>query len=151
MVDEQDTVQMIDLVLQTGRQKSVGIDGLLIALPIEIAHRDGGRPFDIGVIVRNGQASLFVNTDIIAGGHHLRVDEDLRVLRIVFARDVDHQKPARDADLNCRKADPRRVIHGFEHVLDKPVEFRVNALHRLAFLAQYGIGQEDEGLDGHEC
>jgi hypothetical protein len=45
---------------------------------------------------------------------------------------------------------PGRVIHGLEHVVDEALEFRVNTLHRQALLAQDGIGQQDERLDGHE-
>ena len=83
------------------------------------------------------------------GGEQLGIDEDLRIVRLVLAGDVDHQQAARHADLNRRQSDAGRIIHGLDHVLDKAREFLVDALHRLALLAQNRVGQIDDRLDAH--
>ena len=53
MVDEQHPVQVIDLVLDTGCQKSLAMQHLLIAINIQIADIDACRALHIGCLVRD--------------------------------------------------------------------------------------------------
>ena len=43
---------------------------------------------------------------------------------------IDHQKAARDANLDCGKADARSLVHRIEHVADEPLQIAVDALDR---------------------
>src|SRR5688500_10976033 len=46
VIHEEDAVEMVDLVLQAAGEKPVGLDLVLHALAIEIAHTDGYRAGD---------------------------------------------------------------------------------------------------------
>ena len=78
VVDEQDAVQMVDLVLQAGREQPVRFDLVRLALKIEILDLHLRGAFDVIVEFRNRKTSFFVDRLLVAGGDDLRIDEDLR-------------------------------------------------------------------------
>ena len=59
---------------------------------IEISHLDLRRAFHVAVGFRNRKAALLIDRLFIGGPHDLRIDEDLRVLRLLLLGEVhgDH-------------------------------------------------------------
>ena len=53
---------------------------------------------------------------------------------------IYHGEPDRDAHLRRGEADPRRVVHGLGHVVDKPYYIRRYLRDRLASGAQDRVG-----------
>ena len=53
MIDEQHAVQMVNLMLDAGRQQPLAMQHLLIAINIDIAHIDMRRAFDICGLTRD--------------------------------------------------------------------------------------------------
>ena len=60
MVDEQHAVEVVDLVLQAGREQAVGLDLVRLALEVEIFDLDLRRALDLLVEFRDRQAALLV-------------------------------------------------------------------------------------------
>ncbi len=51
VIDEQNPVEMVDLVLDAGREQALRLDFADLVLVIEIAQPDLGRALDIGVML----------------------------------------------------------------------------------------------------
>jgi hypothetical protein len=79
----------------------------------------------------------------------LGVNHDERRLRRIVLGRVHDDQAAGHAELGRGKADARRVVHGFEHIGDEPLELGVHALDGLRLLAQKGVGKDENGSDGH--
>ncbi len=65
IVDEQHAVQVVDLVLQASRKQAVGFDDLFFAIAVEMLNGDTGRTLDFGIVIRNGEATLFINRTLV--------------------------------------------------------------------------------------
>src|SRR6476659_285165 len=61
VVDEQHAVELVDLVLDAGREQSAGLDLLLLAVEVAELHAHPVRPLDLGVVVLDRQAALVVD------------------------------------------------------------------------------------------
>ena len=66
--------------------------------------------------------------------------------RVVLLGNVDHDDAVRNVDLDRRQSDPRRPIHGFQHVVHDAADTVVHLGHRLCRLAQARVrkGQDVE-------
>ena len=109
-VDDQQTVQVVDLVLKQPGKKPLGLDSNRSAVQSECLARDLAGAVDGHGDAGNGQATLLVGQALVAALDDLRVaqsDESLAVLVEVVDDDSLH-----DADLSCGKADTRSLVHG---------------------------------------
>ena len=64
-------------------------------------------PLDLLVVFRDRQAAFLVGALLLRGPDDLRIDEHLRLLRLVLLGGVDGDDALRHADLNRREADAR--------------------------------------------
>lgn len=149
MIDEENAVEMVNLVLQAGGEQPVRLDLLLLAIEVEIAHPHTGRPLHFLVIFGNRQAAFLVGARLLRRPDDLGVDEDHRALFLALARDVEHDEALQDADLHRGKADAGCSIHRLQHVLGQPADLVGHRLDGLGALLQAGIGNDDDGTDGH--
>src|SRR5262249_59901554 len=83
VVDEQHAVEMVDLVLQAGRQQPVRLDLLLVAGKIGVADAYLRRALDLLIIFRNRQTAFLVGRALLRCPDELRIDVDLRVSRLL--------------------------------------------------------------------
>src|ERR1700680_4827543 len=58
VIDEQHTVEMVDLVLQAGGEEALGVDLADLVLVVEIAQPDRRRARDIGIMLGQRQTDL---------------------------------------------------------------------------------------------
>ena len=149
VVDEKNAIEMVDLVLQNGGEQALGQDLALLALAVEGAGAHGRRPVDLGVIFRNGKATLLVGRALLGRPDDFGIDEHLRVGRLFLLRRVDHQKTDGFGDLDRRESHARRIMHGFDHVVDQLAQIVVDALDLFADETQLGVGQSDDRSEGH--
>ncbi|EKF41196.1 class I and II aminotransferase [Nitratireductor indicus C115] len=131
IVDEQHAVEMVDFMLQAGRQKSVGLHRLHFSLDVHVIDRHTCRAFDIGIIIGNRQAAFLVDVARIRARHNLGIEHHQRCRFLVLVRNVDNEHAQRLAHLNGGEADPRRVIHRVEHVVGEFAQSLIHAFHRL--------------------
>ena len=75
MVDKQNALQVVHLVLDTGRKQALRVDLSTRALLVEIADLDPGRAGDLGELVGQGQAALLARGEFLTGGDEFRIDE----------------------------------------------------------------------------
>ena len=72
MVDEQLAVEVVDLVLEADSEHAIGLDLLRLAVAVEIGDADLGRALDLGEILRDGQAALLGDGDVVGAPQDLR-------------------------------------------------------------------------------
>ena len=116
-----DTIEMIHLVLEGAREKSLSFDGVLDAMSIEALEHGALGPHDSGVEPRHTQASLFFELHAFAF-HETRIDHDDEAVAFAADADVDDEDSQRHAELSCSQADARRGVHRFDHVVDQPLQ-----------------------------
>ena len=132
---------MIDLVLQYAREQPLGLDQLLLAVEIDIAHPHLRRPLDLFGDFGNRKTAFLVHDRFVRRPDQFRVDQRDRMLGLLAARRVDGDHALCDADLHRGEPDARRVVHGLEHVLRERPHLLVDARDRRRFLPQQRIGQ----------
>ena len=79
----------------------------------------------------------------------LRIDEDLRLPRLVLLGEVHGDKAQRFADLDGGEPDAGRRVHRLEHVVDQRAHRFVERLHRAGLQAQAFVGKNEDIADGH--
>src|SRR6476659_3161930 len=107
MVDEQHTVDMVDLMLQAGGEQPLCLDLLRLQVEIEKFHFDGLRPLDLLVVFRDRQTALFVSRLLVRRPDHFGINEDLWLLWLVLLGEVHRDHTPWDPNLNRSKADTR--------------------------------------------
>ncbi len=83
-----------------------------------------GRPLDLLVIFRDRQAAFFVFRSLFRLPDDLRIDEHLGLVIILLLRQIHGDDALGDADLDRRKPDAGRVVHGLEQVIDQLADSR---------------------------
>ena len=68
---------------------------------------------------------------------------------LVGLGEIHGDQPQRLRDLDRRKPDAGRVVHGLEHVVGKLADLRRDLLDRLGDQPQLLVGQDDDFSDGH--
>src|SRR5690606_35343564 len=146
MVNEQYAFLMVNLMLQTGAEKTLNLIFMAVAILVLPARGYHGWPFNIGILVRHREAAFAINRQVFRRvqnfgiDKHPRVADDFMVMvamlamfMIMFHRflKVDHQYPFGHANLYRGKANARRVIHGFKHVCDQRFQLIIKHSNRL--------------------
>src|SRR5262249_37243483 len=78
-----------------------------------------------------------------------RVDEDPWIGRTLLLRQIHGDQPLRNSDLNGGKADPRRLVHGFEHVVGELAHLHRHLFDGLRDEAELLVGQDDDFAKSH--
>ena len=140
VIHKQHAIEVVNLVLDHGGEEAIGIDLMGLAGLIEIFHLHRHRAFDIGILLGDRQTALVIAAQFLRRPCDNRVD-DLVWLRflVLFCR-IEHQHPLHDPDLWGGEANTRRVIHGFEHVIELAAMRIGDFLHRITFHAQAAVG-----------
>jgi len=84
MVDEQHAVEMIHLVLDAGREQTLGRQLADLALVVEIADLDGVRPGHVGIVLGQRQAALVVGGVLVGNPHELRIGQAIGLRRFAL-------------------------------------------------------------------
>lgn len=150
MVDEQATVEVVDFVLDADGEQAVGLDFPFLVVAVEKPDPHPVRALDVLVIVRDRQAAFLVDLQFVGGPGDFRIGQTQRPrFLVVLAGDVDDDDALGNGNLNGGKADARRGIHGFQHVVHQRADFVVDAVDRFADETQSRIGQGDDVEFGH--
>src|SRR4051812_2301340 len=150
MVDEQDAVEVVDLVLDAGREQALGLDLVGLAVEVEILEPHLGGALDILVDFRDRQAAFLVDRRLVRGPYDLRIDEHARLGLAFLLGKVHGEDALRHPDLDRGEPDAGRVIHGFEHVLDQGLDVGRDLADRLGDQPQPLVGKDDDIAPCHE-
>ena len=149
MVDEENTVQVVEFMLEAGCQETVGLQQMLLAVTADMPDGDRRRALHFGIIFGDRQAAFLVDRAFLRRLQDFRIDEHHRLLRIAFLGDIDHKQAAGNADLDGGETNARRLIHGLQHVVGELQNRVVDTFDGLGDLAQQRIGQDNKRLDRH--
>ena len=119
-------------MLDGGRQKALGLQLSLFALPVGVSQGQACRALDLDAEVRDRQAAFLVQPRLRAESHDLRIDQHQRLRLLVLVSDIEHDQAARHADLNGGQPDARRRVHRLQHVVGQPAQLVVDAARRAS-------------------
>src|SRR5690606_6587675 len=145
LVDDEDSVQMLVLVLQHAAHQFVALVDHLFAVLVESADLGIGRPGDLPPVAGHRQASLLELPGPF-GFHEFGVDH--RSSSASVAR-VEHSDPQPDSDLGGRQSHAGGLVHRLDHVSDQLADLVVYLRHRLGRCPQYRIAERTNGEDRH--
>src|SRR5690606_10041097 len=72
MIDEQYAVEMIDLVLDAGREQTLCLELADLVVVVEIAHADRARPRHLSIVLGHREAALFSGHQVVRYPEQLR-------------------------------------------------------------------------------
>ena len=166
MVDEQHAFQMVHLVLETRRHQAVHFRIMRNAIGIEPGRPDPRRAIDIGIEFGNRKTAFVIDRQIVGRPGDDRVDEHLRIadpfdrfrrflafglgcIGVGGTLQIDDEDAVRHADLDRRQPDPRRIVHGLQHVGDQCAVRISDGVDGPGNNAQPRIGCFDDVENGH--
>ncbi len=148
MVDEDCAVQVIELVLQTYGQKTVGFNFEGLTVEILCADDDAVGANHLFIQPFERETAFLAFNELFRVGFDVGIDKNDEV--VFLFGDVNDHDSLETAHLIGRKADAGGRIHGFSHVGGKLAELVVEFGDRLGFGGQNGIGILDNGQKSHE-
>ena len=151
MVDKQNPVEMVDLVLQAGREQPFRLDLADLVLVVEIAQPDRLGALNLGVMLGQRQTALVGRQQFLGTPQDLGIGDAHRLRRLAVARAIDHQHTLRYPDLRCRKPDADRVVHRLEHVVHQPAHRGVDRGNRPRLDLEARIGSGDDRQQSHKA
>ena len=150
VVDEQHAVEVVDLVLQAGREQAVGLELLRLAVRDRDSRPSPRRALDLGVIVGDRQAAFLVDR-----ARRRRVATISGLMKTCGAG----SSPSLARSITSRRSGSptwmaASPMPGASYIVSsmsssEVADVVVDALDRLGDLAQQGIGKNDERLDRH--
>jgi 16S rRNA (guanine1207-N2)-methyltransferase len=142
-LDKQRAFEMVEFVLEQAGFKFIGFKRHLVAIhvPAHDVHdlRTGDLPRQAG----NRKASFFEDP-LALRLHNLWVHDRLRA-----HADVPNEETLLHANLRRSQTDTWRLVHRFEHVVDKTYQFSIDVSDRLRLLAQHWIPDNTYVISGH--
>src|SRR5229473_3107033 len=146
MLNEENSIQVIDLVAESARQEIFTANFKLLALRILRAHRDELRANDVAAEAGNREAA-FLFADFAFGVDDLRIRENDFGFGILAAGDVDDGETQAQADLRRGQADTLRGVHGSEHIFGEFFDLGVEFGYGRGGPLQDRIAILDDGID----
>ncbi len=140
---EQNTIEMVELVLEQPREELVGFDTNLVSIEVMGLEMDLFRPHDLPCELRYGETALF-ELPLPAGLDDPWVHEHLWPIA-----DVIDEESFLYPDLWRGEADPWRLVHRFEHVVGEPLEPAVDLVDIAGALFEHGIADDPDRVGGH--
>src|ERR1700730_2718609 len=107
MIDEQNAIQMINLMLETGCQNPLRLDLLLASRAVTIACAHMGWPFDILINIRDREAALLTGRSFVRNPDDFGIDETKRLRGSCFVLalgDIENNHPFLLSNLDGCKA-----------------------------------------------
>jgi DNA recombination protein RmuC len=150
VIDKKNAFEMVDLVLQTGCQQSLGFERLQPAVAVEKLGAHLRRPLDLFPDIGHRETALFAQAGFFGCPENLRIHEHARLVLPVFPRQVHHQDALRHADLYGSKTDAVIGVHALEHLVDKPANPGVDRADRLRDDLEARVGRGKDGARSHE-
>src|SRR6185312_4005760 len=147
--DEQNSVQVIDLVLKGARQQFLAIHLEPLALLVLRAHLHPGRALHLLTNIGKAQTALFFVLFAFFVRDR-RIDEDQLLRRVFSLAQIDHRNALGNAHLLRRQPDPLRRIHGLEHVGHKFAQLVIKFRHWSTGLLQHRL-RVFHNLQNHLC
>ncbi len=143
VVDEQSSMQMVDLVLEHPRVEALNrkLDGLAIQIKPRYFHY--GMTFDLTVQVGKTEATLLACLRA-RGADDAWVDPSSGWELRVLSRHIDHDDLLQDTDLGCGQADTLSGAQRGEQLLDQAPRGVSDSGYRAARLAQYLSAEADD-------
>src|SRR5574341_1980026 len=148
VLDEHLALQVIHLVLDAHSEQSLGFQRERIAVLIVRADFDALGALNELVDSGHRQAAFL---DV---GHPGRLDDlgvDQNHQRVAALGNIDHDDALGHIDLDCRKPDSRRGVHGFGHVGDELLEALVEYRDRGRDPVESGVGIAKDIQAGHRA
>src|SRR5205823_257808 len=108
---------MVDLMLQTSRQNSLGLDLLDPAFAVEIAGANPGWALDILINIRDREAAFLITRQFCRCPNDFWIGETKRLRRgvlLLALGDIENDHATLLGNLDGRKPDARSGIHGFQ-------------------------------------
>lgn len=149
MVDKQDAFEMVDFVLQAGREQAFGFERPQLPVAVKILGADLGWPFDFLPDIRKRKAAFLANRCFVRRPQYLRIDEHSRLVTAIFLREVHDENALRHADLDCSKSDTLGRIHAFQHAVRERSDRGIYAPNRLGNFFQTRIWRDKDGAGSH--
>src|SRR5215469_16979851 len=143
-VDEQNSVQVVGLVLHAARELPGSLQSDRLAVHVEAHGHRAVRPPRRVLQAGKRQAPLVVRL-LLLGQHEGRIDQ---VAQLII--NMEGEDPEPHPDLRCGQAHARRVLHRLGQVLDQPAQLRIEVTHRLGRRAQHRIAEQPYRLDAHQ-
>ncbi len=136
VLDEQTTVQVIDLVIERACQESLPLQGPHPAVEI---HRLDDAPMRTPYLFRETRQAqaAFVLDEFTCRFKNPRVDQNHQVILPLAHGKIDDGNRPGHPDLVGGEADAGGDVHRFDHVLNEPLEIGSDPAYRLRF------GQQD--------
>ena len=142
-LDQQGAVEMVDLVLEQAGFELVDLQGHLVAVEVAAHKVDGFRADYLPGQAGNRETALVVEPFALRFDD-FRVHDHSRPLA-----HVPDEQPLLHAYLRRCEADPRRLVHGLDHVVGKAHQSAVDVIDLARLLAQDGISNNANVATGH--
>jgi hypothetical protein len=145
-IDPKDPIELIDLVLETYGEQTIGLFDLFHAAQILVAHPHTGVAFDLFRYARHGDAAFFVPDHV--GGN----PDDLRVYigpHSIRCCDFDYGQPLQNADMSGGDSDCRCRTQCVQEIGRKRGKILVKYDDALGSRAKVMIGKSQDRLHRH--
>src|SRR5512139_2017781 len=148
-VHEEQSVEVVYLVLEGPRKQPGALDLERLPMPVQGFYHHTLGPFDRCQILGDAEAALLALHEAL-GFKDLGVDEDQKRMLLLADAHVDHDETLRSAHLRGGQADTRSRVHGLQHVVDETLEAAVDRGDRLSLALQHFVGVFPDLPEGHE-
>jgi hypothetical protein len=144
-IDPKDPIELIDLVLETYGEQSIGLCDLFHSAQILVAHPHTGMAFDLFRYARHGDAAFFVPDHVGGSPDDLRVHIGPHSIRCEF----DHGQPLEDTDMSGGDSDRRCRTQCIQEIGRKRAKILVKYDDALGRRTKVMIGKSQDRLYRH--
>lgn len=148
MIQQEHTVEVIELVLDEAAEQLVGFEAHLVAVEIETGDLDLLRTTDLEVPARHRQTSL-VEPPFAVGTGDPGVDQH-SAIGLAIGADVIDEETLLHTDLRGGETEAGGGIHRGEHVVDQLVELAVDLGDLVRLLAKNRVADDTNGVGRHD-
>src|ERR1700756_1174311 len=138
MLQEENSVQMVDFMAERPRQQVFTANLERLALQVLRAHSHKLRADDVPPKTRNREAALFL-AHLSFGVNDFGIHQHNFRFRVLSGRDVHHRKAQALPDLRRSQAYALSRVHRREHVLRELCQFRVKFLVNRRWLFEHRV------------
>jgi hypothetical protein len=145
-IDPKDPVELIDLVLETYGEQTIGLFNLFHTAQILVAHPYTGMAFDFFRYARHGDAAFFVPDHVGGSPDDLRVDVGPHSIRRC---EFDHGQPLQNTDMSGGDSDCRCRTQCVQEIGRKRAKILVKYDDALGRRAKVMIGKSQDRPHRH--